>query len=118
LIVSRKTNAAKGDVTVNLEYNYQMTVASSAVPDSSLQVQKHHETSICHSLPSHAMPGSIHIKWNSEQISDFVRRLGFLDIAGCVGDQRKHFQSLNKVKVPLSYWEVNIHIFLQDYNYI
>lgn len=108
MIVSRKTNAAKGNVTVNLEYDYQMTVA---VPDSSLRVQKHHETSICHSLPSHAMPGSIHIRWNSEQISDFVRRLSFLDLAGHVGHRRKHFQSLNKVKAPLSHWEVHIHIF-------
>ena len=95
---------AKGDVTVNLEYDYQMPVASSAVPDSSLKVQKHHGNSVGHSLPCYGMHmqqthASIHIKWNSEQIADFVRRLGFLDIAGRVGDQRKHFQSLNKVTI-------------------
>ena len=91
-------------MTVNLEYDYQMPVASSAVPDSSLQVQqKHNVTSVAHSLPNFGMHmqtthASIPIKWNSEQIADFVRRLGFLDIAGCVGDQRKHFQLLNKVR--------------------
>jgi len=96
---------AKGDVTVNLEYDYQIQVASSAVPDSSLKVQKHHGNAVGHSLPCYGMHMQqtqiIHIEWNSEQIADFVRRLGFLDIAGRVGDQRKHFQSLNKVKIPL-----------------
>jgi len=38
-------------------------------------------------------------RWNSEQISDFVRKLGFLDTEQEVGDKIKHFLHVNEVCV-------------------
>ena len=35
--------------------------------------------------------------WNSEQISDFVRKLGFLDTEKEGGDKIKHFLHINEV---------------------
>ena len=35
--------------------------------------------------------------WNSEQISDFVRKLGFLDTEKEAGDKIKHFLRINEV---------------------
>ena len=35
--------------------------------------------------------------WNSEQISDFVRKLGFLDTENEGGDKVKHFLHINEV---------------------
>ena len=37
--------------------------------------------------------------WNSEQIGDFVRKLGFLDTRKEGGDQIKHFLYINEVCV-------------------
>ena len=39
----------------------------------------------------------VHQKWNDEQINDFVRKLGFLDGEGAVGDQINRFLHLNQV---------------------
>ena len=38
-------------------------------------------------------------RWNSEQISDFVRKLGFLDREEEGGDKIKHFLHINEVCV-------------------
>ena len=37
------------------------------------------------------------VVWNDEQISDFVRKLGFLDAEGDTASQIKHFVHLNQV---------------------
>lgn len=37
--------------------------------------------------------------WNSEQISDFVRKLGFLDTEKAGGDKIKHFLHVSEVCV-------------------
>lgn len=37
-------------------------------------------------------------KWSDEHINDFVRKLGFLDAEGTVGDQINHFLHLNQVQ--------------------
>ena len=42
--------------------------------------------------------------WNSEQISDFVRKLGFLGTEQEVGDKIKHFLHVNEVCVG-SQWD-------------
>ena len=36
-------------------------------------------------------------KWNDDQINDFVRKLGFLDVEGAVGDKINQFLYLNQV---------------------
>ena len=38
-------------------------------------------------------------KWNDEQINDFVRKLGFLDVEGAVGDKINQFLYLNQVRM-------------------
>ena len=51
-------------------------------------------------------PGEIvQQKWNDEQINDFVRKLGFLDVEGAVGDQINQFLCLNQV-----WCHSNLHI--------
>ena len=44
-----------------------------------------------------SMPKTNKQSWNSEQISDFVRKLGFLDKAKEEGKQIKHFLHINEV---------------------
>ena len=46
---------------------------------------------------SNNMPETNRQSWNSEQISDFVRKLGFLDKAKEEGKQIKHFLHINEV---------------------
>ena len=51
--------------------------------------------------PSHSQPASQENSevqcWNSEQINDFVRKLGFLDTEKEGGDKIKHFLHINEV---------------------
>ena len=42
--------------------------------------------------------------WNSEQISDFVRKLGFLDTENEGGDKIKHFLHINEVCMLETYF--------------
>lgn len=38
-------------------------------------------------------------RWNSEQINDFVRKLGFLDTEKAGGEKIKHFLHINEVSL-------------------
>ena len=41
--------------------------------------------------------------WNDEQISDFVRKLGFLDAEGAEGEKINHFLHLHQVRTIEGY---------------
>ena len=49
-----------------------------------------------HSQPSSQEDSEVQC-WNSEQINDFVRKLGFLDTEKEGGDKIKHFLHINEV---------------------
>ena len=38
-------------------------------------------------------------QWNSEQIRDFVRKLGFMDTRGEGGEKIKHFRHISSVSI-------------------
>jgi len=48
--------------------------------------------------------------WNSEQISDFVRKLGFLDTEKEGGDKIKHFLHVNEVSGDAYSWGACSHM--------
>ena len=97
----RRSSGGHSTVDISLQYHFHLNfpfkpnflqqsehadpVSSSLAVQSLAEEEKHSEV---HKVPD---------KWNSEQIGDFVRRLGFVDASGEMGKKVKYFQQVNEV---------------------